>query len=401
MQQSARSCCCTCKTLRFAAVYFLVSTPANRMILPPEKSARSKKVPTRKGTKNFSQVTRSIIAALAEAHVEFDQIIKQTGASRATVFRILRALKKNELKTKKVGRQSKTTPEMDKFIIDSSESNRKLLPKELQKLLLEKYGVFLSLTRIRFRLRMAGLFGHVCSRKPLLSTLNKLKRLLWAFQHRKWTVTQWKKILWSDEKKIELFNSKRRTYCRRMKNEPLRSDTIQGTVKHGGGSVMFWGCFGGVGMGDIHQITGIMKKEEYHQILIKHAMPSGSRLFGSGWTFQQDNHPKHKSRLCNEYLQKKADAGVIELMTWPPQSPDLSPIELLWDEVDRQVQSKKPTSIAELTSIVKDTWKEIAEDVLEKLLARMPLLCQAVIDAEGGYFNEKLAPQKKKQMVYH
>ena len=93
-------------------------------------------------------------------------------------------------------------------------------------------------------------------------------------------------------------------------------------------------------------------------------MPSGAHLFGSGWTFQQDNDPKHKSRLCNEYLQKKADAGVIELMTWPPQSPDLSPIELLWDEVDRQVQSKKPTSIAELTSIVKDTRKEIAEDVL-------------------------------------
>ena len=47
--------------------------------------------------------------------------------------------------------------------------------------------------------------------------INKLKRLLWAFQYRKWTVTQWKKIVWSDEKKFELFNSKRRTYCRRMK----------------------------------------------------------------------------------------------------------------------------------------------------------------------------------------
>ena len=116
-------------------------------------------------------------------------------------------------------------------------------------------------------------------------------------------------------------------------------------------------------------------------------MPSGVRLFGSGWTFQQDNDPKHKSHLCNDYLQKKAQAGTIQLMTWPPHSPDLSPIELLWDEVDRQVQSKKPTSLAELSSIVKDTWKDIAEDVLEKLLARMPLLCQAVIDAEGGYFN--------------
>ena len=66
------------------------------MILPPEKSARSKKVPNRKGTKNFSQVTKSIIAALAEAHVEFNQIIRQTRASRATVFRILRAQKNKE-----------------------------------------------------------------------------------------------------------------------------------------------------------------------------------------------------------------------------------------------------------------------------------------------------------------
>ena len=370
------------------------------MILP-EKSARFQKVQNRKGRKKLSGTTRSIIAALAEAQVELNQIVKQTGASRATVFRILRALKTSQPKTKKAGRRLKTTPEMDEFIVDSVQSNRKLLPKEVQKLLEEKYGVFLSLPRIRFRLRMAGLFGHVCSRKPLLSTLNKLKRLLWAFQHRKWTVQQWKNILWSDEKKFELFNSKRRTYCRRMKNEPLRSDTIQGTVKHGGGSVMFWGCFGGVQMGDIHQITGIMKKEEYHQILVRHAMPSGVRLFGSGWTFQQDNDPKHKSHLCNDYLQKKAQAGTIQLMTWPPQSPDLSPIELLWDEVDRQVQSKKPTSLAELSSIVKDTWKDIAEDVLEKLLARMPLLCQAVIDADGGYFNEKLAPQKKKQIVHH
>ena len=46
-------------------------------------------------------------------------------------------------------------------------------------------------------------------------------------------------------------------------------------------------------------------------------------------------------------------------------------------------------------------WKQIAEDVTEKLLTRVALLCQAVIDAEGGYFNEKLGPQKKKQMVCH
>ena len=169
------------------------------MILP-EKSARLQKVQNRKVIKKLSVTKRSFIVALAEAQVELNQIVKQTGASWATVFRILRALKTSQPKTKKAGRRLKITPEMDKFIVDSVQSNRKLLPKAVQKLLEEKYGVFLSLPRIRFRLQMAGLFGHVCSQKPLLSTLNKLKRFLWALQHRKWTVQQWKNILWYDEK---------------------------------------------------------------------------------------------------------------------------------------------------------------------------------------------------------
>ena len=51
--------------------------------------------------------------------------------------------------------------------------------------------------------------------------------------------------------------------------------------------------------------------------------------------------------------------------------------------------------------VVKTTWHELSEDVLDKLLQRMPLICQAVIDAGGGYFDEKLSAQKKKQLVYH
>ena len=121
-----------------------------------------------------------------------------------------------------------------------------------------------------------------------------------------------------------------------------RDDTIQGTVKHGGGSAMFWGCFGGLQVGDLFQVKGIMKKEEYHSILVRHAIPSGKRLFGSAWIFQQDNDPKHTSNMCKSYIQKKVQSGEMLYMDWPPQSPDLSPIELLWEEVDRQVQAKSP-----------------------------------------------------------
>ena len=370
------------------------------MILPPPKCA-VRLVPR----KRLSKAQTASIIALKEACVELERIIQITGTSRATVFRVLRSMKQTASPTphtasKSIGRPRKTTVEMDNFIVESVESNRKLLPKEVQKMVKEKFGVSLSLSRIRLRLQLAGLHGCVCVRKPLLTMVNKLKRLHWAYLHRNWTIAQWKQVLWSDEKKFELFNSKRRTYCRRRKGEALREDTVQATVKHGGGSAMFWGCFGGLGMGDIFQVHGIMKKEEYHSILVRHAIPSGNRLFGGVWMFQQDNDPKHTSNLCRTYLDRKVQAGQITHMIWPPQSPDLSPIELLWEEVDRQVQAKRPTSLEKLVAIVKETWNEISEDVLEKLLHRMPLLCQAVIDAEGGYFDEKLAAQKK-QLVYH
>ena len=91
-------------------------------------------------------------------------------------------------------------------------------------------------------------------------------------------------------------------------------------MKHGDGSAMFWGCFGGLGMGDIFQVHGIMKKEEYHSIPVRHAVPSGNRLFGGVWMFQQDNDPKHTSNLCRTYLDRKVQAGQIEHMAWPPQS---------------------------------------------------------------------------------
>ena len=51
-------------------------------------------------------------------------------------------------------------------------------------------------------------------------------------------------------------------------------------VKHGYESVMVWGCFGNHKVGDLVKIEGIMTKESYHQILIKHAIPRGKSLTG-------------------------------------------------------------------------------------------------------------------------
>ena len=266
-----------------------------------------------KRSKNLSRAEIASVLVLKKAKVALKDIITLTGISRATVFRVLQASKPDgspkKNGNKPVGRPRKTTVEMDNFIVSCVEDNRKIVPKQIQKMLFEKFGVKLSLSCIRFRLQINGLNGSICVRKPLLSMVNKIKRLLWAFKHRNWSVAQWMQVLWSDEKKFELFNSKRRQTCRRRKGEPLRDDTIQGTVKHGGGSAMFWGCFGGLQVGDIFQVQGIMKNEDYHSILVRHAIPSGKRLFISAWIFQQDNGPKHTSKMCKSYIEKRLIVG--------------------------------------------------------------------------------------------
>ena len=80
---------------------------------------------------------------------------------------------------------------------------------------------------------------------------------------------------------------------------------------------MVWGCFSGRGIRSIIKIDGTMKKEDYKKILIRHAVPCGLRYIGRGFVFQQDNDPKHTSRLCRGYLENKEINGVMINMVWP------------------------------------------------------------------------------------
>ncbi|KAF7662923.1 hypothetical protein LDENG_00223160 [Lucifuga dentata] len=85
-----------------------------------------------------------------------------------------------------------------------------------------------------------------------------------------------------------------------------------------GGSVMLWGCFGGERSRNyLVQVKGIMKKEKYHSILQRHTIPSSLRIIGQNFILQQDNDPKHSSKLCQNYIHSKEKQKALRIKTWP------------------------------------------------------------------------------------
>ena len=114
-------------------------------------------------------------------------------------------------------------------------------------------------------------------------------------------------------------------------------------------------------------------------------MPSGRHLIGPKFILQQDNDPKHTANVIQNYLQRKEEQGVLEVMVWPPQSPDLNIIESVWDSMKRQKDLRQPTSTGDLWLVLQDVWNNLLAEFLQKLCASVPRIIDAVLKAKGGH----------------
>jgi hypothetical protein len=101
----------------------------------------------------------------------------------------------------------------------------------------------------------------------LLKEKNKQKCLVFAKTHVGDSPNIWKKVLWSDETKIELFGHQGKRYVWCKPNIAHHPENIIPTVKHGGVSIMQWGCFSSAGTGKLVRIEGMMDGAKYREIL--------------------------------------------------------------------------------------------------------------------------------------
>ncbi|KAI0238241.1 Ficolin-2 [Lamellibrachia satsuma] len=143
---------------------------------------------------------------------------------------------------------------------------------------------------------------------------------------------------------------------------------------------MVWGCMSGRGVGLLYLCVDTMRQDQYIRVLRNQMLPSAGTLYGEGqaFVFQQDNAPCHKARRVCDYLEHSG----VEVLDWPAQSPDLNPIEHLWEVLYRTVQGKKPSSLDALWQLLSKAWGAIPADTIQVLVHSMPKRCSAVIKAK-------------------
>uniref|UniRef100_A0A8R1HV42 DDE_3 domain-containing protein n=1 Tax=Caenorhabditis japonica TaxID=281687 RepID=A0A8R1HV42_CAEJA len=179
-----------------------------------------------------------------------------------------------------------------------------------------------------------------------LQSNNRKARVEWAKQHLSWGPREWANHIWSNESKFKLFGTDGIQWIRRPIGSRYAPQYQFPTVKHGGGSVMVWGCFSDTSMGSLKRI--------------------------------QDNDPKHTSgHVANWFRCRRVD-----LLEWPSQSPDLNPIEHMWKELERRLNGFRASNANQKFAQLEAALKSIPMTVVQTLLDSMSRRCQAVIDAK-------------------
>ena len=150
-----------------------------------------------------------------------------------------------------------------KYIVINSLRNRRRTAPDLAADFNEHHTTKISTTTVKSRLLEVGLRGRVAVKITRLTTVHKQKRLVWAKEHKKWTVEEWNRVLWSDESKFEIFGNKRQSFVRRRVGERMLEQCTMQTIKHGGGNIMVWGGFGGGQVDQSPKLTGKLQKKSF------------------------------------------------------------------------------------------------------------------------------------------
>jgi transposase len=332
--------------------------------------------------KKSPQVTYDAISLLRQGY-SYSHVAKRLSMSTSMVHKIKKAHLPG-LSGARAGHPASLSEQDKRQMVRQITSGKFDTATEVHKDLMEHQQELPSVKTVRRALRSSGLKAAAKVKKPALRHGHHRARLEFAHKYKEWTIDDWKRVIWSDETKINCWGSDGRLWCWKKPGSGLQPHHVQSTVKHGGGSIMIWGCMTSLGPGSMAKIDGGLDAELYCKILDEDLLDTISNygLDKSEIIFQHDNDPKHTAKKTKKWLEKQE----MQVLDWPPQSPDLNPIEHLWDNLKRRLAGYEnhPTATWQLWERVEAEWTKIGEEECMRLIESMPRRIAAVLKAKGG-----------------
>lgn len=323
--------------------------------------------------KSLNDVEKGKIDAYHDQRHSSRFIAEKLGRSHTVVLNYLRN-PENYGKNMKGCSVSKLKP-VDKRKIIRIASNSALSARRIK----EKAGVNVCVQTVRRAIQKAKHLKRMkIKKKPPLNEVRKNNRLQFGKEHMTWN-NQWYKVVFSDEKKFNLDGPDGYNYY----FHDLRKEELVLNRHHSReGGVMVWGGISYYGAIELAFQNQKMTAKSYLSILDS-AFPKFQQLFGPlKWTYQQDNAPIHTARIVKDWISKKN----VDLLKWPPYSPDLNIMENVWGWLSRKVYEgdKQYNDKESLIEAIKAAWADISLNYLKSLYDSMPNRIFELISKNGG-----------------
>ncbi|GFW63010.1 transposable element Tcb1 transposase [Trichonephila clavipes] len=257
------------------------------------------------------------------------------------------------------GRVRSTTPAEDRYIVLSTKRNRRNTAQQVANQFLAASGKQISRKTVARRLRGGGLYAH----RPVVCV--PLSR-----QHH--------------ESRFSLSSDCRRQLIWRESGTAYRPENIQEKDRYRTLSIMVWAGIMINGRTRLHVVAnGTMTGQRYiDEVLLPHV-----RLFrgavGDKFVFMDDNATCHRTLAVQDCL----DSEGIQRLVWPARSPDLNPIENVWDALGMQVSGRNyhPTIKNTLIRALTEEWDKLPQHLLDNVVQSMVRRVECCITLHGGH----------------
>ncbi|UYV71948.1 hypothetical protein LAZ67_9001283 [Cordylochernes scorpioides] len=315
----------------------------------------------RRQFKQTDAFTRGMVIGLKMAGWSIRQIAADTHLGASTVHRLWRRWLEqgNVAIYRNVGATRVTSARVDRRILRQAVAAPQATCTAILQHVQDTLDHSISTRTISRRLVANG--SHSCRplRRLPLTPPNRRQRLEWCRARSTW-MTEWHRVVFSDESRFCLSSDSRRVRVWRRRGERSNPAAIveHPTVRQRG--IMVWGAIAYDSRSPLLRIQGTMTAQRYvDDVLRPVTLPYLQGVPNA--LYQQDNARPHTARISQQALQD------VQMLPWPPYSPDLSPIEHVWDIIGRRLHAlPQPRSEDELWQMDLEILKENLQESYQK-----------------------------------